>query len=90
MNVNELKKIYGKNIKYHRFKKGWTQEKLAEHSSLDLNTIRGLETCQKNPSPETTCKIANALGILPKDLYDDKVSKYNLPNKITNFIKDNN
>ena len=87
MNAYKLRKIYGKNIKYYRFCKGWSQEKLAEKSSLDINTIKGLEIFNKSPSPETTCKIVNALGITPKDFYDEKILKYNLPTKITGFKK---
>ena len=89
MNEKQLNNIYAKNVKYYRFKKGWSQEYLAEKSSLEINTIRGIETGIRSASPKTTCKITNALGITPKDLYDEKILKYNIPNKITNFNKNN-
>lgn len=90
MNEQILNKIYSRNVKYYGFKKGWSQELLAEKSSLEINTIRGIETGIRSASPKTTCKMVNALGITPKDLYDEKILKYNLPNKITDFNKNIN
>lgn len=90
MNEKILNKIYAKNIKYYRFKMGWTQEHLAEKASLEINTIRGIENGLRSASPKTTCKIVNALKIKPKDLYDESILTYNLPNKITDFKRNTN
>lgn len=50
-------------VKEYREKRNWTQEQLAEESSVSRNTISALETkANTNVTYETMENISNALG----------------------------
>lgn len=53
----------GDNIRYYRKKNNYTQEQLAEKSSLSLNFISAVERGAKNITFNNLLLIANALNI---------------------------
>ena len=56
--------MIGQNIKEFRKKKGWSQQKLAEKTSLSFNTITRLEQGIGNsPTLKTLLKLSEALEI---------------------------
>ena len=57
-----IKKLVGQRIRELREKKGWSQEKLAEHADLDRTYIGRIERGEKNIGLENLVKIARALG----------------------------
>ena len=63
-------KLIGKRIKYLRESKGLTQEKLAEKSGYSLDYIGKIEVNINNPGLQVLIKIANALEIHIKELFD--------------------
>ncbi len=73
LSINE--KI-GIKIKLLRTKAKLSQEKLAELSYMNKNSIGSIERGESKPSIETLEKIANALNIELKELVD--VSKIDL------------
>lgn len=73
LSINE--KI-GIKIKLLRAKAKLSQEKLAELSYMNKNSIGSIERGESKPSIETLEKIANALNIELKELVD--VSKIDL------------
>ena len=68
MTEEELKKIYGKNIKQFREQKKMTQAKLAEEIGIAEKYLSTLETCDKWGSFDTLLALANALGVEPYEL----------------------
>lgn len=58
----------GDRVRSLRKKKGWSQEQLAHESGLDRTYIGGVERGERNISLVNISKIADALGIKPKDL----------------------
>ena len=78
----KLKIILAKNVKYHRYKKKFTQEQLAEKMNVSTNYIGRLERGQHSPSFDKIEKIANALGIEPFELFIERDDYNNLPNRI--------
>ena len=58
------------NIKVLRAQKGWTQADLARFASVSVETIKRYENGKTNPTNDNLSKIANALGIDIKNLYD--------------------
>lgn len=66
----QLKKELGKNIQKYRKLNKITQEKLAEAVGLEINSISSIETGKYFPSPDNLVKIAEALNIGLKDLFD--------------------
>lgn len=64
-------KVFGKNIKNLRSKKGWTQEMLGEKTGLCPKFIGEVERGEKCPSAITVYRIAKALGTSVSQILDD-------------------
>ena len=62
----------GKRIKFLREQKHLTQEKLAERAEISLDYLGKIEVCINRPGLVSVFKIANALGVEVKDLFDFK------------------
>ncbi len=65
----ELRKKFGKRLRYLRRDRDITQEHLAELTDLSVNFISLLETGQSSPSFETMVKIAKALEVDVGELF---------------------
>lgn len=57
-------------LKYLRLKKLLTQARLAEVSGVSRTTIVAIEKGQHSSQPLTLHKLANALGVDPKEIDD--------------------
>lgn len=68
MTINELNKIYIKNIKRFREENHVTQSTLAEKIGITDKYLSAIETGSKWGSFETLVSIANALNIEPYEL----------------------
>ena len=64
------KKNFGERLRAIRKDKGFTQEKLALTCDLDRSYIGGVERGERNISLVNIYKIANALGISPRDFFE--------------------
>lgn len=64
-----LTDIFRKNIKYYRFMKGYSQEKLGEKSGLSTHYISDIEQGKYSPSIPTIESLAKALEIEPYLLF---------------------
>jgi len=58
----------GRNIKAERYRRGFSQEKLAEKTGLHRTYIGVIERGEKNITIRNCCKIADALNIRLSDL----------------------
>ena len=67
--MNELEYL-AKKIAEIRVKRGLTQEKLAEMISYSTNHIAKLEAARTKPSFDLLVRIAKAVDIQMKDLFD--------------------
>lgn len=63
--MESIRKVVGKNIRFYRLSKGFTQEALAEKVDVSSAYIGYLERGQKSPSLELISTISNALEIEP-------------------------
>jgi transcriptional regulator with XRE-family HTH domain len=63
----------GDRLKEERTLKGWSQRDLAEESGTNVDTISGIERGQHEPRPSTLRKLAAALGVQVRDLFEDPV-----------------
>ena len=70
MNTTVFYKLLGKRIKLLRENKNLTQENLAEKSSLSLDYIGKIEVSINKPGLRALLKIANALEVDIKELFD--------------------
>ena len=71
MDCNDnIYKYLGKRIKFLRESKNLTQEKLAEKSGLSADYIGKIEVNINKPGLQGLVKIANALNVHIKELFD--------------------
>lgn len=67
----EWAKVVGENVRRLRKDRGFTQEKLAFDAALDLTYLGGIERGRRNPSVLVLGRLADVLGVHPRDLLDD-------------------
>ena len=85
-----LKSKFGQRVKELRKSKGLTQEQLAELINIEPPNVSKMESGLHFPQPEKIEKIANALGMDIKDLFDFEhfQKKEDLIHYINQTIKD--
>nr|WP_315016300.1 LexA family transcriptional regulator [uncultured Campylobacter sp.] len=69
------------NIKALRVEKDWTQGDLAKFAGVSIETIKRYENGKTNPTNDNLSKIANALGVEIKNLYDGASPSVSLSQK---------
>ena len=67
---DKLAKDFGNKIREIRKQQGVSQEGLADLADLDRTYIGGIERGIRNPSLRNIGKIAKALKVKPKELFD--------------------
>ena len=65
----QLNKVFGNNVKYFRFRKEYTQEKVAELTDTSVTYISQLELGHHTPSFEKLELLAKALEVEPYEFY---------------------
>lgn len=65
-----LKDTFGKNLKYYRYQKNYSQEKLAEITKSDSRYISDLENGKYSASFDKVEVLAKALGIPAHKLFE--------------------
>jgi len=70
MKEDVIYKSLGKRIKLLRENKGYTQENLADKTGLSLDYIGKIEVNINKPGLKSLIKIANALEVHIKELFD--------------------
>ena len=68
--MNRVTDILAKNMKSYPIALGFTQAYLAEKADTSTNYIGLIEKRKRFPSPEMIERIATALGIEPKELFN--------------------
>ena len=69
MNGQELKGIFGKNIKFYRFRNEFSQADLAEITNISITFLSNIERGLKFPKPDILTKIAEGLGVNVFELF---------------------
>ncbi|MCI9280987.1 MAG: helix-turn-helix transcriptional regulator [Bacilli bacterium] len=78
-----LKEVFGKNMRYYRYKKGLTQEKFAEKVDLNPSYISEIESGKYGPKFEKIELISKVLEIEPHILFQEtKNTHKQLPNRV--------
>lgn len=76
----DLKKIFGKNLKFYRLSRGYTQEVFAELSNSSISYISNVENGKYGPSFDKIQDFANSLDIDIYLLFCEKVDNLNINN----------
>ncbi|BEC82391.1 helix-turn-helix domain-containing protein [Escherichia coli] len=69
MNPEDIKKVFGENLRRIRMEKNISQENLAFLSGLDRTYVSGIERGKRNVSLVNINKIALALNVEIKELF---------------------
>lgn len=64
------KSLFGKAIRALREERGYSQEELAERADLHRNYVGGVERGERNVGLENIVKLAAALSVRTRDLFD--------------------
>lgn len=64
------KSLFGKAIRALREERGYSQEELAERAGLHRNYVGGVERGERNVALENIVKLASALSVRTRDLFD--------------------
>jgi len=63
MNGREVKAILGKNVKFLRYRKEYSQADLAEKANISITFLSNIERGLKFPKPDIMVKIAESLEV---------------------------
>jgi transcriptional regulator with XRE-family HTH domain len=69
--MQDLRAIFGRNVRRYRQQKRLTQEDLAFEAKIDLTYLGGIERGKRNPSLLVMGRIANALSVSVVKLLSD-------------------
>lgn len=68
--MKEVAKLVGINVRKLRVQQGFTQERLASRVSLSSDYVSRLELGKENPTVDVLHRIALALGVGIRTLFD--------------------
>ena len=88
MEEQELKNVLGKNLKYFRFRKHFSQADLAEKASISVNFLSNVERGNNFPLAGTLCSLAKALGIEVFELFKSDIVPENDKQLMNRFSED--
>ena len=71
MDNSNTKKILADNVRLLRAKKRFSQEAVAGFAQLGQSQISDIENENSNPNLETIIKIADALNVKVRDLFEE-------------------
>lgn len=66
----DISKLFATKVQEIRESKKITRTKLSELAGLDMSYIGKIEKCEKSPNLRTIIKLADALEVPVKDLFD--------------------
>ena len=88
-----IKATLGKNIKFFRFRRRYSQADLAEKADISITFLSNIERGLKFPKPDILSKIAESLDVNVHDLFkkdfipeDNKDQILNLSEDITKRV----
>ena len=71
----DIRKVFGANARRFRLALGLSLESVAERMGVDRAFVSSMERGLQNATLLTIWQIAQALGVRPADLLEEKVSK---------------
>jgi transcriptional regulator with XRE-family HTH domain len=69
MKKEQVRTIFGSNLRKFRGSREWSQMELAEKADISMNFLSEIERGNKWPSPENLQNLADALGVEVYELF---------------------
>jgi len=88
MEEQELKTILGKNVKFYRSQKQFSQAELAEKVGISVSFLSNIERGNHFPFPNTLCKLAKILNLEVFELFRGKLVPFENKEIIYQISKD--
>lgn len=70
--MKTVQQRFGAQVRRLRHARGWSQEKLAERADLHWTYVGGVERGERNPTLLVMARLAKALGIPIRDLFQEE------------------
>jgi XRE family aerobic/anaerobic benzoate catabolism transcriptional regulator len=86
--MNTIKTILSKNVRKYRILSGMNQKELAEKSGVQTQHISNIEAGRAFVSAELMQRIAQALDVLPEQLFFSGFDSALLPGKLAQIRRD--
>jgi transcriptional regulator with XRE-family HTH domain len=88
MEEQELKNVLGKNLKYFRFRRHFSQADLAAKADISVNFLSNIERGNNFPLGGTLCSLAKALDIEVFELFKGDIVPEDHKEVINRFSED--
>jgi len=90
MKIQEIKDIFGKNVKYYRFHRQLSQSALAEKADISITFLSNIERGKMFPKVETLSRLTESLGVEVHELFKADIipaDQKEVMNRFTSDIK---
>lgn len=71
--MNDLRRRFGKLVRAHRTRMGWTQEALAERSNISVDMVTKIEGGSSGARFRVIEQLSGALGVDPAELFTSEL-----------------
>jgi transcriptional regulator with XRE-family HTH domain len=88
MEEQELKRILGRNIKFFRFRRQFSQADLAEKADISVTFLSNIERGNNFPLAGTLCGLAKALDVDVFELFKGDIVPNDTKETIVNLSED--
>ena len=88
MNGQVIKATLGKNIKFFRFRREYSQAALAERANISITFLSNIERGLKYPKPEILSQIAASLGVEVHELFKADIVPGDSKDLINQLVED--
>jgi len=88
MDGRDIKAVLGKNIKFLRNRRGFTQAVLAEKADISIIFMSSIERGSKYPKPDILARIAKVLDVEVFELFKGDLVPSDSKKLITTLTKD--
>jgi transcriptional regulator with XRE-family HTH domain len=88
MSGQYIKEVFGKNIKFFRFRKLYSQADLAEKANISISFLSNIERGIKFPKPDVLWQISESLEIKVYELFKTDIIPETYKDQIKNLSDD--
>jgi transcriptional regulator with XRE-family HTH domain len=88
MEVQAIKDIFAKNIKYFRYHRKLSQSQLAEKADISITFLSNIERGKMFPKVETLSRLTESLGVEVHELFKSDLVSDDHKKMMKRFTKD--